>query len=326
VPQVSVCIPAHNAAVYLPRAIDSALAQDYDDFELIVLDNASTDGTRAVCDGYDDPRFRYEFEAEPGQSIAWNRCLDLAGGKYVILLHADDELRPQFLSRAVELMDQNEDVDLVHCAAQHVDEEGAPLQLQAPFDTDLLDREGVVLRRLLLKGCIINPAGVIVRRSAYEAVGRFTDRVVWGVDWHMWIRVAMLGAVGYLAEPLSLYREHTTSGTSGVMASARNGQDERWVIDDVFRIIRVHRPELDGLHRAAIRGVAERTWWMAELMCQEGEMGASRAGLRRAVGMRPGLLAKPRTWALLAATYLGYDSFERARGLKRRSQAPRRTL
>jgi hypothetical protein len=137
----------------------------------------------------------------------------------------------------------------------------------------------------------------------------------------MWIRIAMRGPVGYLADPLSVYREHTASGTSGVMKSGRNAADERWVTEDVFRIVEQQRPDLLGLRDQALRGVAERTWWHAELMCQAGEMGPARAGLRNAIRMRPALAAKPRTWALLAATYLGYDSFKRARGWKRRHSA-----
>src|SRR5262249_16825323 len=233
----------------------------------------------------------------------------------------DDELEPRFLARAVEVLDSDERIQLVHCTAEHIDQQGRPLSSQRLLDHDLVDHDDLILRMLLLEGCVINPAGVIARRDAYETAGKFTDRVLWGVDWHMWIRIAMLGSVGYLADPLSRYREHTTSGTSGVMKSARNAADERWVTEDVFRIIEQRRPDLLGLRDQALRGVAERTWWHAELMCQAGEMGPARAGLRNAVRMRPALAAKPRTWALLAATYLGYDSFERVRGWKRRHSA-----
>ena len=100
VPAVSICIPAYNAARFLPLAIDSALAQELEDFELVVVDNASKDNTREVCEAYTDPRFRYEYEGTPGQAVAWNRCVAAASGKYVILLHADDELEPGFLTRA----------------------------------------------------------------------------------------------------------------------------------------------------------------------------------------------------------------------------------
>ena len=79
------------------------------------------------------------------------------------------------------------------------------------------------------------------------------------------------------------------------------------MLDDVFRIAEERRPELLKLRRDARHGVADRTWWMAERMCQEGEMRAARKGLRNAIAFRLGLAARGRTWALLAATFLGYD-------------------
>jgi glycosyltransferase involved in cell wall biosynthesis len=321
VPKVSICIPAHNAGDYLSLAIDSALGQEFDDFEVVVVDNASTDGTRELCEKYTDPRFRYEYEGSPGQSIAWNRCVETARGDYVILLHADDELLPGFLRRAVAVFDSDPEVGLVSCAVTHIDESGNTLEVQRLFSDDVIDRDGEVLRRLLLNGCVINPAGVLVRREAYDSAGGFTDRVVWGVDWHMWLRIAMTSRVGYLAEALARYRQHTASGTSGVMKSARNGSDEIWVMDDVFRIAETRRPEILSLREEARRRVGDRTWWMAERMCQEGEMRAARAGLRKAIAIRPGLAAKPRTWVLLAATYLGYGWFERVRRRGRQSAA-----
>jgi len=324
VPQVSVCIPARNSAAYLPAAIESGLAQDFDDFELVLVDNASTDETQEIAAGYDDGRFRTaRFEESVGQAENWNRCLEIARGEYVILLHADDELLPGFLSRAVEVLDANEDVGLVHCAVEQIDEKGRRLWTKRLFDADLVDRDDVLLRRLLLEGCVIDPAGVLVRRGLYETIGGFTDRVVWGVDWHMLIRLSLERPVAYLSGPLARYRKHTASGTSGVLTSARNATDERWVLEDVFHILESRRPDLAGLRGDALRGLADRTWWLAEEMCREGEMQAARADLRAAFAMRPALAVKPRSWALWAATYFGYSSFERVRGWRRRGQDPR---
>src|SRR5262249_2421528 len=127
-PKVSVCIPALNSAAYLALAIDSVIAQDYEDFELVVCDNASTDETGEICAAYDAPRFRVaRFDEMVGQAENWNRCLGLASGQYVILLHADDELEPRFLARAVEVLDSDERIQLVHCTAEHIDEQGRPL-------------------------------------------------------------------------------------------------------------------------------------------------------------------------------------------------------
>jgi glycosyltransferase involved in cell wall biosynthesis len=317
-PRVSVCIPSYNAARFLPAAIESVLAQEFADFELVVSDDASSDDTVAVCAHYTDPRFRFVRSADRlGQAGNWNRCVELARSEYVILLHADDELSRRYLERAVAVLDAHDEVGLVHCAAQHIDEIGNPLLLQTLLDEDLVDRCDVVLRRLLLDGCVINPAGVMVRRRAYERAGPFTDRIVWGVDWHMWIRVALQGPVAYLAEPLARYREHGHSGTSAVMASGRNARDEKWAIEDLFDRVRETRPDLYELKVPALRGVAHRTWCFAETMCELGDMGAARVGLRNALGIWPGMIAQPRVVGLWAATYTGYRWFAAVHALKR---------
>src|SRR5437879_6713033 len=100
VPAVSVCIPARNCATYLTDAIESVLAQDRTDYELVICDNASTDDTQRTCAAYRHPRLRYiRFDTFVGQAANWNRCLERAAGHYVVLLHADDMLAPGFVRR-----------------------------------------------------------------------------------------------------------------------------------------------------------------------------------------------------------------------------------
>lgn len=318
-PKVSVCIPSHNAARFLGDAVESVLGQQFTDLEVVVSDDASDDGTVEVCAQYGDPRFRaVRSETRLGLSGNWNRCVELARGEYVILLHADDELLPNYIDVAAKVLDVHEEVGLVHCAAQHIDDGGSPLGLQRLYDDDSVDRVGKTLRHLLLDGCVINPAGVMVRKTVYDAVGRFTDEIVWGVDWHMWIRIALRYPTAYLAEPLAIYREHEQSGTTAVMASGRNAADERWLFDDVFGLIAQTQPELYGLRPQAVRGIAHRTWCFAEEMCRQGDVAAARIGMRNAIRIWSGMLYQPRTWALWAATYVGYQWFARLHSAKRR--------
>ncbi len=153
--KVSVCIPSHNAARFLPAAIESVLAQEFDDFEVIVSDDASTDETQTVCEGYEDPRVRVvRSDGRLGQAGNWNRCVELATGPYVILLHADDELRPAYLRRTVDVLDSYRDVALVHCAVQRIDANGTHLTVQRLFDEDRIDQNDATLRQLLLDGCV----------------------------------------------------------------------------------------------------------------------------------------------------------------------------
>lgn len=323
-PRVSVCVPSFNAAPYLGAAIESVLNQTFGELELVISDDASDDATPEVCARFTDARLRVvRSDRRLGQAGNWNRCIELATGDYVILLHADDELAPDYLERAVSTLDDNRDIGLVHCAAQHIDSAGNPLTVQSLFERDTIDRDDVILRHLLLDGCVINPAGVLVRRRVYDDVGAFTDRIVWGVDWHMWTRIALRFPVAYLAAPLARYRQHGQSGTSGVMKSGRNATDETWAAKDLFALIERIRPDLVELEPAVMRGIAHRTWCFAEMMCEQGDMPAARIGLRNAVRIWPGMAPQARVWGLWIATYTGYRWFALAHE-RRRQIADRR--
>jgi glycosyltransferase involved in cell wall biosynthesis len=325
---VSVCVPAYNAARYVGRTIQSVLGQSFGDLELIVSDDASDDETEAVCLRYTDDRIRTERSSRRlGQAGNWNRCVELARGQYTMLLHADDELLPGCLEQAVSILDDNRDIGLVHCAVQHIDERNNRLTTQRLLDEDTIDREDVILRHLLLEGCVVNPAGVLVRSAAFDAAGPFTDQIVWGVDWHMWIRIALRFSIAYLAEPLALYRQHQASGTSAVMASGRNARDEMWALEDVFREIERVRPDLRYLKPAAIHGVAHRTWCHAERLCEAGDRRASRVALRHVVRISPKMANESRVWGLWLATYTGYRWFASAHAARQwaaRKLAPAR--
>jgi glycosyltransferase involved in cell wall biosynthesis len=322
VPAVSVCIPTYNSARFLGETIESVLAQEFTDFELVVVDNASTDGTPELCARYTDPRLRYiRFEELVGQAANWNRCLELALAPYVMLLHGDDLLAPTHLARAVPVLDRHPDVGMLFCCAQHIDAAGGPMHLQRAYPDDQVVPGDAFARRLMLEGCLVNPAGVLVRQTAFAAAGRFTEQVVWGVDWHMWIRLALHAPVAYLAEPLSRYRQHGQSGTTGVMSTARNGRDEQWMFDDIFAHLPAAHTALHSLRPAVRRGIAHRTWCFAEEMCLTGFPAAARAQLRAATRAYPGIAAQPRYWVLWLATYLGYGWFQKVQSLRGSQQA-----
>lgn len=122
-PRVSVGIPVYNGERYLPDALDALLAQTYADFEVIISDNASTDGTREVAEAYAarDRRIRY-YRSEQNRGAAWNhnRAFELARGEYFSWNSHDDMLAPQFLARCVEVLDQDPSVVVCHARTKVV--------------------------------------------------------------------------------------------------------------------------------------------------------------------------------------------------------------
>jgi hypothetical protein len=133
----------------------------------------------------------------------------------------------------------------------------------------------------------------------------------------MWLRIALEWPVAYLAEPLAMYRQHPAGDTSSVMSTARNGRDEEWLITDIFRRVGASRSGLLALRPQAMRQVAHRTWCFAEEMCRHGLGRSARRGLRKSVSIWPAMIVEGRTWALWAATYLGYSWFLRFQAWKR---------
>ncbi|MBN2304985.1 MAG: glycosyltransferase [Anaerolineae bacterium] len=130
-PRVSIGMPVYNGELYIEQAIDSILAQTFNDFELIISDNASTDGTREICERYvaQDSRVRYyRNDSNLGAAPNFNRTFELAGGEYFKWAAADDILDPTYLEKCVAILDQNPSVVLCHSRSRVIGEQGETLQ------------------------------------------------------------------------------------------------------------------------------------------------------------------------------------------------------
>jgi hypothetical protein len=210
---VSVCIPTYNYARYLPRAIESVLAQTYGDFELIVSDNASTDDTQAVLAGFSDPRIRtFRNERNLGLFGNFSRCLELAGGDMVKFVCADDWLDPAYLSRTVPLMERHDEIGLLTTDGFFVDEQGRTFALSTPeFDGGPVVRAADALRVQAGSLNVIGmPSSVLLRRVAVEEAGGFDDRFAPASDVHLWLKLLTRWDVGWVAEPLCFLRVHNS--------------------------------------------------------------------------------------------------------------------
>jgi glycosyltransferase involved in cell wall biosynthesis len=314
-PTVSLCIPARNAAAFLVETLESVLAQTRAPDEILVCDNASTDETPAICRRYEKAGVHHHrFEELVGQAGNWNRCVDLAQGKYLILLHADDLLAPSFIERAVAMLEHHGTAVLLHCGVELIDANGQPLGLRQLYAEDRADSGSEFFRRLLIEGCLVNPAGVMLRTDAVRHAGPFTTRIRWGIDWHMWMRLALLGDAPYLHGPLAKYRLHAASGTSDVLASGQLAADERWAVHDVISQSRLTVDEEKRLILRARRGIAHRTWCHAEEACRQGRRRASTRGLLEAARVDPKLIVDPRFWGLAVGVAFGHAAYA---GLRR---------
>jgi len=259
-PKVSVLVPTYNYARFLPEAIESILAQDFTDYELIVSDDASTDRSAEIIRRYAarNPCIRAEFHpANLGMVANWNWCLQQARGEYVKYLFGDDLLcSPQALGRLAALLDANPRVVLAASARRIIDEHSRPVDVWNEFPaTGRLAGTAVIARCLEENYNLIGePSAVMFRRAA--ASRGFDPRWRQLVDLEMWLELLLQGDFAYDPEPLCAFRRHEQQQTV-VNRHARIGPDEHLQLAvrhlDVFLTGANGRPGTYGQRRALFR-------------------------------------------------------------------------
>lgn len=209
-PIVSVIMPVRNGEPYFAAALTSVLEQQDVDFELIVVDDGSTDGTPALLANCVDPRLRVLKGGGLGVGGALAMAQAAAQGEFVARMDADDLMLPGRLALQAWLLADNPDAALVHCSVRVIDANGreiGPLPAQQ-FDQD--ERRAVLLEERA--GLPIIHPGVMMRRSMLEAAGGY--RPIPSEDHELWLRLIEQGRFIAMPEELLLYRRHESSVTS----------------------------------------------------------------------------------------------------------------
>lgn len=210
-PTVSVLIKAYNHAPYVRQTIESVLAQEGPDFEIVVTDDGSTDGTLEIIRSFTDPRIRLEaLPHNSGISTAMNATVSRARGRYLAILNSDDWALPGRLARQTDFLDRNPGISLVFGLPLAVDEVGEPTppfnDFRAPFAWPDYSRR-TWLRQFFFNGnCLCAPTAMI-RREAYEAAGPYDLRLTNLQDLDMWIRMLIRGhEICLLPQELTAFR------------------------------------------------------------------------------------------------------------------------
>lgn len=210
-PRVSVVIASYNHAPYVGEAIRSVLAQSFQDFEIVVVDDGSRDGTPERVREIIDPRLTLEvFEANRGACAALNRGLELARGEFVAILNSDDRFLPGKLERQVAFLDAHPEVAAVFGYPRIVDERGEPFSDAAHKDFAVFmvenrDRHAWLRQFFDAGNCLCHPT-LLIRRHCYDTAGRYDARLAQVPDLDMWIRLALHYQIHVIAEPLIEFR------------------------------------------------------------------------------------------------------------------------
>lgn len=233
-PRVSVCIPAYNGAVFIADAIRSVLGQGFGDFELVVVDDASTDGTVEAARAFADPRIRLVVNPRNlGQRGNWDRALAEARGDFFKLLPQDDFLYPHCLRRQIEAFGDpaNAGVALVCGARRIVDRRGRVL-LKRSYGR----KDGRVDGRRAVRDCIRagtnligEPGAVLMRTDLARHLGPFDDREFYVIDLDFWSRALLRGDLFVLPEVVAAFR--VAAGSASVRIARSQSRDFRRFID-----------------------------------------------------------------------------------------------
>lgn len=200
-PLVSVVIATYNMGQYLPEAVESVLAQNWQNLEVIVIDDGSKDNTQnrmAVFDGTD--RVRYIQTENRGQPRAKNRGLKEAKGDFIAFCDADDIWHPRKLTVQLPHFEDSS-VGVVYSEVSYIDQNGEAVDKPQPYDR----HSGKVTNHLIIKNFI--PFGTaIIRRACLEKNGYFDENLPMGIDWDLWLRYSVDWKFQYVPEKTYIYR------------------------------------------------------------------------------------------------------------------------
>lgn len=222
-PKISVLIPTYNYGRFLAEAIDSVLRQDFRDFELLVIDDCSTDNTAEVVQPFCVRDQRVHFAINPanlGMVNNWNHCLNLARGEYIKFLFGDDKLcHPQALGKMVELLERHPTATLAATARIILDEKSKVIDVWQPLADGCHSRRDIITAYLMTNGqnLVGEPSAVLFRKT--DARRGFDPQYKQIVDVEMWFHLLDKGDLAYSREPLCAFRCHPRQQTASNTAS-----------------------------------------------------------------------------------------------------------
>ncbi|MDY6936872.1 MAG: glycosyltransferase [Cyanobacteriota bacterium] len=210
-PLISAIVPAYNAEKTIRETIDSVIAQTHTDWELIVINDGSTDDTLKVLEQIDEPRMKvFSFE-NAGVAATRNRGIDRATGEYIAFLDSDDLWTPEKLEAQLAALNTNPKAAVAYSWTNYIDESGNVLGACAHADL-----QGDIYQILLLADFIGSGSNPLIKASALAEVGKFNPDVVPTEDWDMWLRLAAKYDYAVVPSVQVLYRQLVGSGSHNI--------------------------------------------------------------------------------------------------------------
>lgn len=305
---VSAVIPVYNNGPYIAAALKSVIDQTIPATEIIVVDDGSNDDTAAALRPYRD-RIIYVFQPNRGEPSARNRGIREAKSTYIAFLDGDDLWRPNKLELQMEYLQEHPECALVYSDMSTFDERGI-------IDVSVRKRFGMSFRsgrifQTLFKRALFGSGTVVFRKDCVDKVGYFDEELLVGSDYEMWLRIARTFDVGFIDQPLLMYRHHATMSTRGIGRKMHNGVP--WEVAVLNKILGQYPEAVNELGKIAIsHRISTPYAGLALTQFRQSEYREARTLFRRAAAHWP---TNVRYWAFYGATFLHPAQIEAARRL-----------
>jgi len=233
-PKISVCIPVFNGEEFIKEAIESVLNQSFEDFEVIIVDNNSTDNTVGIVKQFTDPRIKlFKNDTNIGLIPNWNKAMEYSRGKYIKILPADDLLLPGCLELQAEVLekDSSKKISLV-CGKRNIIDKNGRVMFSRGFAKKkmILSGEKAINRVIRSGGNIIGEGGaVLFRKEILEKTGNFNSSIFYVLDLDLWFKILLHGDLYVLPATVSAFR------ISGSSASVKVVKKQK---EDYFNFIK----------------------------------------------------------------------------------------
>ncbi len=260
IPTVSIIIPTYNRAHLVDRAIQSVLDQTYQDFELIVVDDASTDNTEEVVKSFKDKRIRYIcLQKNKGGAAARNTGIEASNGEYIAFQDSDDEWLPEKLEKQMKVFENaSPEVGVVYTGFLRI-KDGRESYIPYSWVTQ---KEGNIHKELL-KGNFVTTQAAVVKKKCFEVAGMFEERLPCLQDWELWIRVSKYFHFKCIDEPLVTSYEVSDSISC----------NQRFLIIAQKLISEKHYKDFSDSKKL----LAQLQYSIGSLLCQDGELKEGRS-------------------------------------------------
>lgn len=215
---VSVCLPVYNGERTIKETLDSIIEQTYDNIEIIVVDNCSTDNTVEIVKSIQCDKIRlYCNDANLGMAGNWNKCLEYVKGKYIQFVCADDLLLPESVEKKVKMIRKDSNISMVFSASQIINDNNQMVMERHQYHKScIVDGTKLAKKSYYSKNLYGEPSNVLFRADLIEIVGKFALNTCYTTDWDMWLRLSCQGKVGYVDQVLMKYRISISNETSKI--------------------------------------------------------------------------------------------------------------